>query len=1177
MSEETAKLVAQCGGVAQMVDAGLQFVRLLWRLTMNDSGERGFYRRLDENQLRAEMPWEVVSGLLNHPQTAQFLSDNLASFKLPILRPSALASALLEGALPKADIRYFVRRNMRRHYNAAHTPETAYLFHLMAGATNLLIDRKRAQSPASRTLTVEYETEFRGCLTQALTSALPGPGNWEKPVDLFVECCREVGYLEAHKANQSIILRAAAADAEYLLACLFGLPTSIEGFDELFGGGGLMLAEQQPALAGQQLGGRTVLVKGRFATGKTLLSLQLAVEVARKGGLCWLMPLEQAATEYLYLLRSMGAVIDDSAVVIATDIEAALKVLDEPRRAGAIIILKTVKTSFEAFLKAFVDNARQMQKYPLRLIGVDPINSVIPNRPHDATELRARTWQMLEEVKEQGTNVMLVAEEETGIGGQLFFEQNIADTVIQLSIEKKHNYATRYFEITKSRLQREQRGAHPFHIKPGDGIVISPSTAAVRSRIRPRRPRPESAPTSIVFGLPSLDDVLGKDSLSAGDVLVLQGPKGAFKLLLGLHFLLSADRTKGTQRPRSLLVSARETKEAIELLLNQPLLRRHIQEQKSPKQPPDIEICALPGGHINPSYILQRIEEELKKVQAGGHRIDRVMVDNVAHWEKSCPQVREDETFGDTLVDFLRRQGVTSLFTCGELPKDLPSVLQWPIIDSADCVIQLGHFEHRGVSRVMLKVAKTRGMRHRQESFELALGANALSVEKSSALLRVRGNRVEPVKTSLFLHSETQMQEDYNRRFFEAVRAVISPQVALKSQDHVYQGRPNRLVSRVLRLGTYSTLDELQILQLDEFQVPESNRKEQPEITLHTFAAEDWDQDWTGAFVTGLEEKIRQRGGGFSALPFYENVSLLAYRRDSRHNLGRAAGSWLDLAQACADWERSHSAPKLFFDFPRGTGENYNCLFFEIMLSTLPRASFQSLSGPCGLLEWLRRPEALRAAQIYRQLCHRTHKLGKESSEEKSRAIIHANPEALVWRHWYSTLNQMLSQMPAKVRAEVEVTTLPGNVTTAGEWYLGIPVYSAAPDIGLEIIKLLTSREAEFDRLRLGVGLPTRRAFYREIDTNVSPFFTFRSGQLDELVNHAFRRSNFGCYAQLSDILAFHLQQIIEIPSGSTDEIEEQIARVLLNLERSIGFVRREQDCGKCRIGHTMQTSFNES
>jgi len=519
------------------------------------------------------------------------------------------------------------------------------------------------------------------------------------------------------------------------------------------------------------IGGRTVLILGRFGTGKSLLSLQLAVEVARKGGLAWVVPLEQSAEECLYTLESIRALPNDGSVVIATDIVKATEVLQEKsNNRGALIFLKSAKDSYDEFLATFSENAKLMQQYDLRLVCVDPINSIY-RKESSVTKLRDITLKMVEQIEQTGTNLILVAEEDTDPERTLIFEQNIADTVIRLSVERQHGYAARFFEIMKSRLQREQRGVQPFSIIPGSGLNIFPSSAAVSARIRPRGVREHK--DTIKFGLPVLDSIMGEGAISVGDVIVLQGAGGSFKTPLGLIFLLGSDWKVGrraSHNNRSLLIAARDDEATVLHLLEQEFVRLYSNDLKTIK---DIRICALPHGHIHPGYVIQRIEDEFIRARLNGYQFDRVMIDDVAHWDMSSPFIREDETFGDTLTELLRRQGVTSLITCSDYTSDASSVVQRAIVDEANCVIKFERFKYRGLNRVMVKVQKTRGMRHRGESFEISLGKTEFQVKPSSSLLReMRGGEVSPINIRLFLRSTTPIQQEYNERILGVIKSL---------------------------------------------------------------------------------------------------------------------------------------------------------------------------------------------------------------------------------------------------------------------------------------------------------------------------------------------------------------------------------------------------------------------
>lgn len=1267
------KIVEMCGSYENAVDAIMALGRVMWDMSLlispdEKKGKKHNYRELDRELLAQSLSYpvaELLPTLLNNLSLKGLcwsLDKPWLSIHLDIFRPLYLPRNLLAKLKEDQDLQYYVRRNIRKHYRCAHTSETVRVFNLLAKTINsklaLIEDPPNpTHSPEGAKPRFDYE-ELVQDLSSVLQEArhLPEQESRYSPeragqlIKLFVECCREAGFLLAHNKPGHVALKTEFIDGEYLLSNLFGMPTGIRGFDDLFGGGGLTLADNIEGITPKERG-RTVLIKGRFGTGKTLLSLLLAVEVARKGGIAWVIPLEQSAEECLYTLESMGALPNDPPLIVADDPNSTAEVLEKVTdEAGVLIILKKSRDSLDDFLVTLVEDAKQMSGYPLRLISVDPINS-IDLQKKDQSQIRADTLAKFDAIELYGTNVLLVAEEGTDPEKRFVSEENIADTVIRLSIDNnKHDYAYRYFEIKKSRFQREQRGEHHFSIVPGEGINISPSSAAVRAKIRARRVREPS--TSVSFGLPSLDNILGDQAIKAGDVIVLRGREGLFKTPLGLLFLLGSekqikqanniealleqtpqnnqlltstrplqgetysdevtptadstsfesqdeDKEGGTNlRPRSLLVAARDSKSTIQHLLRQEFVLKHIRANRTSKKVKDIQICSLSGGHITPGYIFQQIEDEILKARLRGYWVDRVMIDDVAYWEMSCPSVRDDETFGDTLVDFLRRNQVTSLLACGELAKSKHSGVQEAIIDAADCTIEFDQLEFRGINHVMVRVIKTRGMRHRREFFELISDPETLEIKPSSSLLRVgRGGEVTPVRIQLFLHSETRMQEEYNARFRAAMTAVLSRDVKIESPNLIFS-------DNMIGLGSSSAMDELQIFQIDEFQMTDQSNNKDQGLTLQSFPAAKWDGDGWNEFMPRLVERCypkgKTAGTAFWAVPYYENISLLTYRRKELESLLDEIGqeltldavttNWGELADLCDAWEERHNKVEghketdscncLFFEFPRTTSENYNCLFFEILSSIQQKPS---KGGQCDLRDWLRSDEAMEASEIYRRLCRRAYRadlihqaalqwshIDKGPQSHDSKNYIEVNQQAIVWRHWYSTLNQMMSGLSLEERGGINVVPLPNGITMAGEWYLGIPAYSAAPDVGLEIIKLLTNQTAELERMRSGIGLPTRSNFY-EVKTGnftgISPYFSMESKALQTLVSNAFRRSDFDCYSQFSHILSYYLQRIIEIPDRDKKEIRTKIKNIFDSMEARMEFIRSNRDCSKCLAG----------
>lgn len=1354
-------LIEVCGSYPTAVDAVMALERALWALAFNEAqpvirerfrliNEQRMLSRLDEN-LREQVPKASgeVRGLLMHGLEQAGLcwggNEDDKCFHLSTFQPIELARALLSDVRPGHERRYFVMRNIRRHFRCDLSSHTAHLFHLLADAINTLQTDEGRGRDEERWTTVKprwrYIDYFLPRLKERLLEdsrfintprkRLIAGGDVGAIIDLFIECCRSVGYLRAHYKSECISMHTLAIDAEYLLSHLFGMSTGVRGLDDLFGGGGLLLAEGlMPPLAedaggdahaagasadapadampdGGRLYGRTTLIIGRFGTGKSLLSLQLAVEVARKGGVAWVMPLEQKAEEHLYTLESMGVLPKDDSVVIVTDVASAREQLEKKKDdVGVLIIVSTIKDSYNDFLKALNDNARRIERHPLRLICIDPFSAITRDPLEGSSQLRHDTTRAIDQIKQSGTNIVMVVEEDKDSLGDSSFEENIADTVIRLSVKTGHDYSQRFFEVTKSRLQREQPGEHPFAILPGAGITIYPSSAVVRVKSRARSlPDPNSLTQ---FGLPSLDNVLGEGAISCGDVICLHGHGqwNSHKLLLGMYFLLGADKKSDTAHVRSLLLVAHDNEASLRHTLNQDYIRRY---PNAIKRVRDIRISSLRRGNIHPGYVIQRIEDELIRARQEGYWIDRILIDNISHWEMSTPFIHADETFGDTLVDFLRRHGMTSLIICGEPVTGQHSVIQRSVIDNANCVIHFERLEFRGKDRLVIRIERTRGMRHRLEPFDLVLN-NILEVKPNSLLLRVSPNgQTTPVNVSLYLHTETDQQSKYHKRLVNALKATLSRNTETVVQDRFY-------LNPIQNLGHSSTVDELQVLQLDEFQVPGATVQQSQMPVLYNFPPSHWDRHIWDGFLTRLHDKIRAGNQSFFAIPYYVNVSLLAYRQDLLDE--KVTASWRALADECRRWEAANpDEDKLFFEFPKQTAENYTCLFWEILLSLTPPPE---RLGRCRLREWLRADSVAEAGLIYRRLCRRAHLLSGSPDfyihqTETIPSPINVRPDAVVWRHWYSTLNQMMyrpagesdkqsspllndselkdvaglsnklrdaqdplgryllgqfspalrqqldqqdacgvrdesllgafvgelnrllkgpglfdaqrfarvklreevhklilqnpqgealirlnrllleeafpdeiarhrqtTYLAPDVRDKIRVCPLPNGVAVAGEWFLGLPIYSAAPEVGLEIIKMLTTHEGDIERLQLGIGLPTRRRFYENrvskdsADTVMTSHFSMDLPSLYQLVSNAFRRSDFGCYQDSFVIIAHHLKKIIEVPGENEDEVQSQIKRIIENLESQLELTRSDQNCSKCRVNQTTASQVSQ-
>lgn len=1241
-----------------------------------------------------------------------------------MLRPIKLIDELVIklGARP-SDCRFFAWRNLRRSYHYMPGPDAAHAFNLLAKVCNERFTTRgvtdwsaETQKDRRRRVAI-YDEDFSEPLGAGVLFERHG-SNSTNHSGAFLEACRLVGYISPYYERGTVRIQTEFFDAEYLLSMLFGMPTELQGFDSLFGGGGIAFSESLSINDPDISPGRVLLIRGRFGSGKSSLALSLAAEVARKEGFAWVMPLEQTVRECRHYLESITVDTYDPLRIVEGLPKANFAGTSEKAHAkGEILLLQTQKDDLETVFSGIAERAIATRGWLFRVLVLDPINSIFGFEKADSAIERSQIMNRLAEVKATGANLILVAEHDERRNNAVRLVENLADTVIDLTVTERHGYSQRYIEILKSRLQRDQRGKHPFILQSTQGPTVFPSSAAVAAKNKNRRTRQTLVPAS--FGWGSLEVVLGDSAMFPGDVVVLRGGEGSFKSHVGLFFLLGSDPGSNFRNQRSLYLTPRDSRHSVEAFLNSSTVATYRKREQGLKSIHQVTVVEVPTGFIQPGRIFQILESHFEQAYLNGNIIDRIMIDNVSHWEMSCPFVREDETFADTLMDYLRRQHVTSLFVCSPHAAHEGAVLQSSIVDSANVLIEFHRIEFRAAQRVILRVLKTRAMKHKRESFDLLLVDNELQLGTNSKLLRVgTSGEIKPVPTTLYLHQENELQRVYNALIVDSLKPVLSQNVLCNAKDRTH-------LVKAIQLSTYSTVDELQLLQLDEFQLPPVPNTSSKGF-LHMFSNEDWDNNrWSdiaydlqvrigrgsiasdlsahdfvnlaafcsklvrqsdelskrlwvhfshptrerllggagavrdaslmGSLLDDLNGAIRKESfctttivkglrpdaarriqlhrqqrpsdvlelnrllltewypgeiasrveGAFIAIPYFNNLGLLAFRKGLALHPDEA-DDWEKLANRCAEWEQYHTEPgEIFFWFETNIEETYNCLFFEILLSmgsTPPTGTRHGRdSTACGLSGWLGDARLPKACALLRTLCRKVHfaSRGSYSSSvikvadvpEWSNSITmgsdsHTSTGAVtggkkpvsvtaaqVWRHWFTSLCQMMNELPPDARRDIEVRCLPGRIAVAGEWYLGVPAYSAAPDVALELMKILTTREEELERLRRGVGLPTRTTYYDSDRALLqSEHVSLQGDEIGRLLQNAFRRSTFDCYQKVSRLLSFHLQRIIEIdPSpgtfrGDPDEtVDLQIRMRIADLRRNISFVLNQTACAGCK------------
>lgn len=521
----------------------------------------------------------------------------------------------------------------------------------------------------------------------------------------------------------SVLLESQDIDYEYLLSQLFGARTMIRGLDDLFGGGGPVLGKRCADLpeTGQSgceatisAEGRIILIEGEYGAGKTTLGISLATSVAAQGGVGWISAYEHSPDEITHYVEITGMTHYLRACHSCTDSSAVAKYLyragdEKPTKySGAFVVNRTVRRSFEEILDDISDVVENLRIPHNRvLFVVDPIDVV--TSPTSA-KARAEVFEGFRDLKAQGVNLVMISygRREDSSADPWLFEQ-LSDCIIRLTSSREKSYTQRFVEVVKNRLQREQRGLHPYSIVAGKGFEVHPSSAAVSARLQSRRINTGLVPCE--FGYPPIDEALGSHAFYPGDVIAIEGDSGSFKSNLAILFLFGRDpHPSGRQEHKclSLLAPLKEGRSIANKMIRSPFFSKG-----SRRKPHSVlTMDGLSEPYIQPGEVLQDIEDTFTNL-APSEYIDRVSIDGVVQWEQSCPFLSSDTSFVRTLTQLFRRYRKTVLFTCR---RDCErGSIQSRILDEADTIFRIHSSANDDRECIDIEVVKTRGMRFVKE------------------------------------------------------------------------------------------------------------------------------------------------------------------------------------------------------------------------------------------------------------------------------------------------------------------------------------------------------------------------------------------------------------------------------------------------------------------------------
>jgi len=456
-------------------------------------------------------------------------------------------------------------------------------------------------------------------------------------------------------------------------------PTGIVGFDEISEGG-------LPR-------GRPTLLCGAAGYDKTLLAMEFLVRGAaefNEPGV--FVSFEESSAELAENVRSLGFALEK--LVARKKIALDHVVIERSE------IEETGEYDLEGL---FIRLDHAVKAVGANRVVLDTLEALFAGLRNEAV-IRAELRRLFRWLKQRRLTAVITGERGEKALTRYGLEEYVADCVILLDHRVVDQITTRRLRIVKYRGSLHGTNEYPFLIS-SHGISVLPVTSL-------NLDYPVSG-QRISTGIRSLDDMLGGTGYYRGSSILVSGTPGTGKTSLGAHLVDAACR----RGERAILFAYEESVSQIARNLQsigldlgrwvrKGLLRIH---------------AARPT--------LYGVERHLVEVheQVTEFRPQLVLVDplnNLSVTEESI----ELQSILVRLVDYLKRQGITAMFT--QLQPVGQSDQTLGVSSLMDSWLELRNAEQGGLFRRTIFILKSRGMVHSNRRHEFVISSKGLRLEK---------------------------------------------------------------------------------------------------------------------------------------------------------------------------------------------------------------------------------------------------------------------------------------------------------------------------------------------------------------------------------------------------------------------------------------------------------------
>jgi circadian clock protein KaiC len=450
--------------------------------------------------------------------------------------------------------------------------------------------------------------------------------------------------------------------------------------------------------------GRTTLITGKSGAGKSILSLQIACNLARMGIKTLVLSIEETAEDLVSTAETLGfdlAGLVKEGRVVLTDLS---RPMDGPTHVSGDFDVEGVVL--------LVSDA--VKKSGAAAVVLDSATALFSPRPSEA-HMRSQFFRLVSSFRQLGLTTLLTAEAPADYGQltTLGVEDFVCDTVLVLRNLVDGDRRRRTIEVHKYRRSAHYKGEYPCTMTL-QGLTVFPLDA--------RQAEELSEDTRFPSGVRGLDEMTHGGWLRDSIVLV-RGPSGSGKTTLaGMYARAGALRGE-----RVIYYGFEETR---------PLLMRNFAKVGMPLK--ELEAA----GHLKVECRYPEAtspEDLLVELRAGlaSFKPSLIVVDSISSIEHSTSE-RGFRQFMIGLSSLLREHSRSALLiqTIGTF---LENDVAPPYLSTIPDAILLMGYAHKpqGLERTMALI-KMRGSEHSSAQHRMAIVSGGLQVEPLGKDGRVR-------------------------------------------------------------------------------------------------------------------------------------------------------------------------------------------------------------------------------------------------------------------------------------------------------------------------------------------------------------------------------------------------------------------------------------------------------